>query len=169
MNYIYGVVLVLIAFLGWEVKHQHEGRVKAQLELRDYRTAQAQAVADAQRDAAEKLKQAETNNATIMADLQGKLDGSDKRADDLSHRLQLALAHPHPGSLPQVPDQPPAPSPSGESGGAEAARLAFAAYDSACQRDAARLDALIGEARPQIAYFIRTEPPALYTYTINRN
>ena len=169
MNWIYGGVLVLIAFLGWEVKHQHAGKVAAQLELRDLRTATAQAVADQVVENERKLKAAGENNATIMADLQGKLNLSDSRANDLSHRLQLALAHPHPGSLPQVPDQPPAPSPSGESGGAEAARLAFAAYDSACQRDAARLDALIGEARPQIAYFVRTEPLALYTYTINRH
>jgi hypothetical protein len=150
MNYIYGAVAILIAFLGWEVRHQYNGKVTAQLELRDYKTAQAQAVADAEKAAADKIAEAERNNAAILTDLQLKLADSDKRGADLAHRLRIALAHPHPGPVPEGPGEPGTPATDGNAGSLGALESSLGDFIGAAERDASRCTALIGEIRPQL-------------------
>ena len=149
MNWVYTGVALVVVFLAWEVRHQHEGKVDAQLELRDYKTAQVQAVADAEKAAADQLKKVESNNAAVMADLQTKLDDSATNGERLATRLRIALASIHPSPLPSAQDQPAASSPSGVTG-SDPTLEATAAVFAACERDGSRLDALISEIKLQL-------------------
>lgn len=144
-----GAILVLSGLLWWRGGQLE--RVRG--EFGAYKAAQAQLVADSLKAAQIKSQEAEAHNAQVMADLQGRLDGSIADGTRLAVRLRLALAGAGAGPLPQDTGQPGAAPASGVAGETEAARrtlAAFADYDASCVRDTARLDALIAEVKPQL-------------------
>jgi hypothetical protein len=147
--YVYGglagAILVLAGLL-WLESH-HLDRAKA--EFTAYKAAQAQAVADAGREAADKAKETERFNATIMADLQNRLDGSVTNGERLAARLRLALAGIHTSPLPEAPGQPGTAPTSGAEVVARAAQL-VGDVTAECERNADRLDAWIAEMKPQL-------------------
>jgi hypothetical protein len=146
-------VLALIAILVWQVRYQYHEKRAAEDALTVYKAQAAQAAADAMAENERKRKAAEANNAAIITDLQGKLSGAAASSTDLANRLRLALASLHSCPTTEAGHQPPvATAPGVPDSAAEAQRLtsAIADYDSACQRDAARYNALIGEITPQL-------------------
>jgi uncharacterized protein (DUF1800 family) len=151
--YIYLAVLLALGGLTWTVRHEHSGKLEAQQALHDYKTQQAQAVADAVAVNEAKHKQAEANNDAILNDLQGKLDAAAASSNDLAHRLSNALAASHHCPVSSGGNQPPVATAPGEPNPADAAQRLTAAvgsYIEACDRDAARFSALQAELAPQL-------------------
>ena len=147
--YIYGAgagaILILAGLLWWQGNRLD--RVRG--EFTAYKTAQAQAVADAVKAVQVKASETEKANAAIVADIQGKLDRSIGDGTRLAVRLRDALASVHASPVPQDPSQPgaaPASGVAGSTGALEATAAAFAA----CERDGTRLDALIAEIHRQL-------------------
>jgi hypothetical protein len=145
-------VLAIIGVLTWQVYYQYQAKREAQDALVAYKAQAAQAAADAIAENERKLKAAEANNDAILNDLKGKLDSAAANGNDLAARLRRALAASCSAVPPHNGVAPTAPAPGVPDSAAEAQRLtsAIAEYDSACQRDAARYNALIGEITPQL-------------------
>lgn len=148
-----GLFLILGGLLWWRGSQLEHARG----ELTAYKAAQAQAVADSISAAQIKAQEAEKRNAAVMADLQGKIDGSVADGVRLAVRLRSALADLHASPMPANPGQPgPAPASGGASSAAEIERLADnvrrseAAAWAAGERDGTRLDGLISEIKPQL-------------------
>jgi hypothetical protein len=140
-----GAILVLAGLLWWRGNQLDHVRA----EFTAYKAAQAQAVADATKAAQIKANAVGEHNAAVMADLQGKLDGSIADGTRLAVRLRLALAGIHTSPVPEAPGQPGTAAPGGVTGSDGTIEATAAAF-AACQRDAARLDAWIAEVTPQL-------------------
>ena len=150
--YLYGAgagLMLALAGLLWWKGHQLDHANTAIAALLADRAAQAQAVADQVAHNERLLKATENLNAKIMADLQGKLDGSVADGVRISARLRLALARPDRSPLPSAQDQPATAPASGTEVAARAAQL-VGDVTAECERNADRLDAWIAEIKPQL-------------------
>ena len=135
------VVLLIVAVHGWN---------KARTDFTVYKAQQAQVVADAVKVQKEKDDATLDRNKTTISDLMAATRDASARGDSLAQRLSVALARRCP--VPESTDRPAATPPSGESAAPDSAGIlaALSQYDAACQRDAARLDALNAELAPQL-------------------
>ena len=111
------------------------------------RLAQAQAVERILADNAAKARAQEIANEKTITDLHKTVADSDARGTDLAHRLRAYQLRTCP--VPKAPDQPGAAPASGEPSGSGAVEQAVADLAAACERDAARLNALTAEVTRQ--------------------
>ena len=148
-QYIYAAILGVIVALGGAAMWERHGRAVAEQALVAYKQDAALTVARAEQQAADKIAAAEKLNAKTLSDLNADLSGATARADSLSKRLLAYAAHGS-GPMPQGGGQPGTAAPSGVSTVSGPVDVALAGYDAACQRDAARFNALIAELTPQL-------------------
>jgi len=100
-------------------------------------------------DNAARLLEAQERNRGILDDYQKRIADSDARGLDLARRLRDAKASARRGAVPQACSEPGTAPASGTPVDDEITRVAGDAL-AECMRNADRLDALLGEIKPQL-------------------
>jgi hypothetical protein len=150
MIYVWAAIAGLIFTMGGIIAYERHGKVEAIASLTAYKQSVAVTTAKAIQERDDKIAAQEKANALIVSNLQATLGESAARGIDLARRLRIATAtvsgHPVQGAG----IQPDPVAASGVPQGAPGVDESLARYDAACQRDSARLDALIAEVKGQM-------------------
>ena len=128
------------------------GRAEVQASWDKDKQSIATLAAAAKDEAVVKEAEAKAANLGVIHELQAKLDASSAAGNDLARRLHNALARPATSgsTMPQAAGGSSPPATSGVPPSQDAVVTSVATYDAACQRDAARLNALIEEVSSQL-------------------
>lgn len=111
----------------------------------------AETAARAASDALNREAAAQAHNDEVIHGLQSTLGDAQARGDDFARRLRVAetAAAARGRDVPQAAGQPAAPA-AGGAGSSAALDAALADAAAECIRNADRLDALVGEIKPQL-------------------
>lgn len=144
MIYVYAGLAGIIAALSGIVWYQGHRVQRLQTEI-----AMMQQLARAQAEHAKEVEHAvEQHNESVLAEFQQRIADSDAHGRDLARRLFQALSRGSP--VPPRTDQPQPVAAGPVATGPSTIEPALAAYDAACQRDAAQLNSLIAEIERQL-------------------
>lgn len=152
----YAVAAVALAgLLGWAIHTYNEhlrdqGRAEIQVKFDAYRKEIARLATE--REVANMVKDAQviaTNEAALNAYQKTLADIAADR-DGLSKRLRNSQARTCSAAGTQVDHRPAVATASPEPSSEEAVDRLYDEYDRACQGDAAQLDALLAELKPQL-------------------
>jgi len=147
----WALLILALTFWWW-------GHSRYELGIADERASWERTIAEANRrnelEAREKEEAARQHNAEVRRARDAEIAFILADRDSLARRLRDAQANAvRSCPVPEDPGGPgpadPGPEPGGE-GGASTADAALDAYDTACRLDAAQLNALIEQIRPQL-------------------
>jgi len=158
MTYVYGAIAALALAVATGLYGFHvgdkAGSNRIQVAWDKDKAAITAAAAHAQAEDAVRLQSAQARNEELTnanSALQASVAASTANGADLALRLRHALSAPaHSCTVLAAGGESEPFGASGVPAAASGVDQALAAYDAACQRDAARLNALSAEVKPQL-------------------
>jgi hypothetical protein len=147
----YGAGLVVGAILLGVIYHRGyvAGSAKVQARFTEYVSLSDAALSRAQAEAASRENAARENNAKVITDYERRLTDSRVYSSGLASRLREYIAKANSSPVSENPDQPGTIGP-GAPGGIEQITVVIGDAFGECRANAAQLDALIAEIRPQL-------------------
>jgi hypothetical protein len=150
-------IIAIIAFVGWAMvadyeAGKHAGEALVQTEFDKFKSDSTAAANKALATVTKERDDAIANNEAVTNDLQAQLSATQSSADSLVKRVsdyqtQLRASS---DALRQASSDKDAAIASGIAASQSRLTQALTAYDSACQRDAIRLNKLTTEISPQL-------------------